>query len=423
MDLNTYKKYIQILNEELVPAMGCTEPIAIAYAAAKARDVLGTFPESVIVKCSGNMIKNARCVTVPNTGDLFGIEASAIIGILAGKSHRKLEVINEVSEEAIIKTHELIQSDYCKVEFLDSEIELHIIVDVFNKEESASIEIKHAHDNISSIIKDGEAIFKLEEDSNKYLGVFIDRSILSVEKIYEFANTMNIDDVKELLDNQMKYNIDIAEEGLKGSYGVGIGKVILEAGNSLTNKVKAYTAAASEARMSGCSLPVMTNSGSGNSGMTISVPLIIYAREKNISKELLYRALVFANLINIHQKAGIGRLSAFCGAVTSGCASGAGITYLEGGSLEQINKTINNTLANISGIVCDGAKASCAAKIATSLDAAMMSHSLAMINRGYSANTGILKEDIEETISAIGRLGKIGMRETDKEILDIMLEA
>lgn len=244
-----------------------------------------------------------------------------------------------------------------------------------------------------------------------------------MEKIYEFANTMNIDDVKELLDNQMKYNIDIAEEGLKGSYGVGIGKVILEAGNSLTNKVKAYTAAASEARMSGCSLPVMTNSGSGNSGMTISVPLIIYAREKNISKELLYRALVFANLINIHQKAGIGRLSAFCGAVTSGCASGAGITYLEGGSLEQINKTINNTLANISGIVCDGAKASCAAKIATSLDAAMMSHSLAMINRGYSANTGILKEDIEETISAIGRLGKIGMRETDKEILDIMLEA
>ncbi|MCQ2968812.1 MAG: L-serine ammonia-lyase, iron-sulfur-dependent, subunit alpha [Clostridium sp.] len=423
MELNTYKKYIQILNEELVPAMGCTEPIAIAYAAAKAREVLGAFPERVVVKCSGNMIKNARCVTVPNTGDLVGIEGSAIIGILDGKASRRLEVINEVSEDAIIKAHELAKSDYCKIEFLDSDIELHIIIEVHNGQENAEVEIKYAHDNISLIRKNGNVIFKQEEDSNKYLGIFIDRSILTVEKTYEFSKLVKIDDIKELLDIQIKYNINIANEGLKGNYGVGIGKVIMQSGNSLVSKIKAYTAAASEARMSGCSLPVVTNSGSGNSGMTVSVPLIIYAKENNISQEMLYRGLVFANLINIHQKAGIGRLSAFCGAVTSGCASGAGITYLEEGTLEQINKTINNTLANISGIVCDGAKASCAAKIATSLDAAMMSHSLAMINKSYSGNTGILKENIEDTISAIGRLGKIGMRSTDKEILDIMLEA
>ncbi|OPX50438.1 serine dehydratase subunit alpha family protein [Clostridium thermobutyricum] len=418
-----YKDYLKILEEELVPAMGCTEPIAIAYASAKAREVLGEMPEKIEVFCSGNIIKNAKCVTVPNTGNLIGIKASAIIGVLAGKADRELEVINEVDEESIEKAKKLVEGDYCRVKVLDTEIQLHLIVKAFSGNSISEVEIKYAHNNISRITKDGKDLVNVVEDKDKYLGVFVDRRILSVEKIYEFANTVDLEDVKELLDKQIEYNISIAEEGLKGAYGIGIGKVILESyPNTIETKLKAYAAAASEARMSGSSLPVMTNSGSGNQGMTSSIPVIVYCKENGLTEEQLYRGLVFANLMTIHQKTGIGRLSAFCGAVSAGCASGAAITYLKGGSLEQINKTVTNTLANISGIVCDGAKASCAAKIATSLDAAMMSHYLAMANQAYNPLTGILKEDIEKTIGAVGRLGKEGMRDTDREILEIMLE-
>ncbi|MEG0296016.1 MAG: L-serine ammonia-lyase, iron-sulfur-dependent, subunit alpha [Clostridium sp.] len=424
MDNNIYESYLKILEEELVPAMGCTEPIAIAYAAAKAREVLGCMPIKVEVGCSGNIIKNAMCVTVPNTGNLVGIKASAIIGILAGKADKGLEVINTVSKEAIEKSNELMNTQYCTVEAMDTDIQLHIVVKVYSEKESVNVEIKYAHNNICRITKNEEVIFLIEESTDKYLGLFVDRRILNVKQIFEFANTVDIKEIKDVLDMQIKYNIAIAEEGLTGNYGVGIGKVILEnyIGDGIVPKLKAYAAAASEARMSGSSLPVMTNSGSGNQGMTTSIPVIIYAREKELSDEKLYRGLVFANLMTIHQKTGIGRLSAFCGAVSAGCASGAAITYLEGGTLEQINKTVTNTLANISGIVCDGAKASCGAKIATTVDAAMMGHYIAMKDKSYDAQTGILKEDIEQTISAVGRLGKMGMKETDKEILDIMLE-
>lgn len=424
MNKELYNDYLQILKEELVPAMGCTEPIAIAYASAKAKEILGDKPKKVVVNCSGNIIKNAKCVTVPNTGDLIGIKASAIIGVLSGNPSKGLEVINEVKDEHIAQANELVNTDYCEVKILDTDIQLHIIVEVYNDDNSATVEIKFAHNNISEIKKNNEIILKNEESPDKYLGVFVDRRILNVNRIFEFANTVDIDDVKKLLDKQITYNIRIAEEGLKGTYGLGIGKVILNSypDDSIVTKLKAYSAAASEARMTGSSLPVMTNSGSGNQGMATSIPVIIYAREKNLTEEKMYRGLVFANLMTIHQKTGIGRLSAFCGAVSAGCASGAAITYLEGGSLEQINKTVTNTLANISGIVCDGAKASCAAKIATSVDAAMMGHYLAMANQCYHPQTGILKEDIEDTISAVGRLGKEGMRQTDKEILEIMLE-
>ena len=423
MKKDKYNDYLQILKEELVPAMGCTEPIAIAYAAAKAREVLGKTPEKVIAKCSGNIIKNAMCVTVPNTGDLVGIKASAIIGILAGDSNKELEVISEVKKEHIIEANRLINEEYCFVERLDTDIQLHIIMELYSGEDNAIVEIKYAHNNISQIIKNGQILFEGNQDPSKYLGVFIDRSILNFNDIFDFANNVDINDVKELLDKQIEYNITIAEEGLKGEYGVGIGKMLMKCyPNSIVTKLKVYAAAASEARMSGSSLPVMTNSGSGNQGMATSIPVIIYAREKGLSEEQLYRGLIFSNLMTIHQKTGIGRLSAFCGAVSAGCASGAAITYLEGGTLEQINKTVTNTLANISGIVCDGAKASCAAKIATSVDASMMGHYLAMEDQGYSPKTGILKESIEETITAVGRLGKDGMKETDKEILDIMLE-
>lgn len=423
MNKDKYNDYLQILKEELVPAMGCTEPIAIAYAAAKAREVLGKTPEKVIAKCSGNIIKNAMCVIVPNTGDLVGIKASTIIGILAGDSSKELEVISEVKKEHILEANRLLSEEYCFVERLDTDIQLHIIIELYSGEDNVLVEIKYAHNNIAKIIKNGELVFKGDEDSSKYLGVFIDRSILNVSDIFDFANNLDVNDVKELLDKQIEYNIKIAEEGLKGEYGVGIGKMLMKCyPDSIVTKLKVYAAAASEARMGGSSLPVITNSGSGNQGMATSIPVIIYAREKGLSEEQLYRGLIFSNLMTIHQKTGIGRLSAFCGAVSAGCASGAAITYLEGGTLEQINKTITNTLANISGIVCDGAKASCAAKIATSVDASMMGHYLAMEDQCYRPKTGILKESIEETIIAVGRLGKDGMQETDKEILDIMLE-
>lgn len=424
LEKKIYNGYLEILREEIVPAMGCTEPIAIAYAAAKAKEVLGETPKKVIAWCSGNIIKNAKCVTVPNTGDLVGIKASAIIGILAGDASKGLEVINVVDTDSIEKAHTLVDTDYCEVKRLDTEVQLHILIEVYGENNKATVETKYAHTNICRIVKNDEVLLEVEESPDKYLGIFVDRGILNVKNIYEFANTVKIDDVKELLDKQIDYNIKISEEGLKGTYGIGIGKVILESfpGDSVVTKLKAYAAAASEARMTGSSLPVMTNSGSGNQGMTTSIPVIIYAKEKGLTNEQLYRGLVFSNLMTIHQKTGIGRLSAFCGAVSAGCASGAAITYLEGGSLEQINKTVTNTLANISGIVCDGAKASCAAKIATSVDAAMMGHYLAMSDQGYRANTGIVKENIEDTITAVGRLGKEGMKETDKEILDIMLE-
>lgn len=424
MDANTYKLYLKILEEELVTAMGCTEPIAIAFAAARAKEVLGEIPTRVVAKCSGNMIKNAMCVTVPNTGGLIGIKASTIIGIFAGNADKELEVISSVSKDAIEKTKELMETDYCTIEHFDTDVQLHIQIEVYSENNSAMAEIKYVHNNISKIVKNGQVLFSADESPEKYLGVFVDRSILNVKDIYDFANTVKLEDIKPLIEKQIDCNMAISKEGLKGTYGVGIGNVILNSGdkNNIVTKMKASAAAASEARMSGSALPVVTNSGSGNQGMTASVPVIVYARENGLSEDQLYRGLIFSNLITIHQKTGIGRLSAFCGAVIAGCATGAAITYLEGASVEKIEKTIVNTLANISGIVCDGAKPSCGAKIATSVDAAMMAHYIAMNDNSYDYNTGILKEDIESTICAVGRLGKMGMKDTDKEILSIMIE-
>ena len=419
-----YKEYIQILEEELVPAMGCTEPIAIAYASAKAREVLQEMPVRLVVKCSGNIIKNAKCVTVPNTGSLVGIEASAIIGVLAGDSSKELEVISKVEPEHITKTKQLLETDFCKVELLESLTPLHIQIFATGLNHTSFVEIKDTHTNIVKISVDDEITFENQVSKDKYLGVLADRSVLSVQGIYEFANGVKIEDVKEMLDRQIECNMAIAKEGLKGNYGVGIGKMLMEKypEQTLLTKMKAYTASASEARMSGCSLPVVTNSGSGNQGITSSVPIVVYCLENQLSKEQMYRGLVFSNLMTIHQKTGIGRLSAFCGAVCAACASGTAITYLAGGTLEQICMTIENTLADIPGIVCDGAKPSCAIKIASSLDASMMAHYLAMDHHAYNKNDGILKNTIENTIQAVGRIGKQGMKATDHEILEIMLE-
>jgi len=425
MDMEILDSYIKILEEELVPALGCTEPIAIAYAAAKAKEILGCFPERVVLECSGNIIKNVKSVAVPNAEGLVGIQASVLAGLVGGKADNQLEVLSEITPEHIIIIKELLNSDFCEVRALSTDINLHLLLSLITKNEYVTVEIKHAHTNICKIEKNGQIIYQSHTDHNKYLGTFTDRTILTVKSIYEFANTVPLEKVRQLIEKQIEYNIRIAEEGLRGDYGINIGRTLLEIGydESIRTKIRAYSAAASEARMSGCVLPVVTNSGSGNQGIATSIPVIIYAREHGLPEEKLYRGLIFSNLLTIHQKTLIGRLSAFCGAVSASCSSGAAITYLEGGTLEQINQTISNTLANVSGIVCDGAKPSCAAKIASCLDASYMSHVLAMKGKHYQAGNGILKDDVEETIAAVGRIAYNGMRGTDTEIIKIMLES
>lgn len=417
-----YNAYIEILNEELVPALGCTEPIAIAYAAARAREVLDNFPEKLIVRCSGNIIKNAKSVIVPNTGNLKGIKASALAGVIAGDASREMQVLEGLTQSDIKKIKELLRTDLCKIEIIENDANLHIIIEALYKEEHSLVEIIHTHTNISRIEKNGQILFEKKFEKDDFNSPLMGRNLLNVNDIFEFANTVEMKDIEYLLDKQVEYNLTIAREGLEKTYGVNIGKMLLECyGDNILTKIRAYAAAGSDARMSGCSLPVVTNSGSGNQGITTSLPIIIYAREKGIEKEQKYRALVLANLITIHLKTGLGRLSAYCGAVSAACGSGAGITYIEGGTLEQIENTITNTLANVSGIVCDGAKASCAAKIASSLDAALMAHFLAMRDTCFEVGSGIVKETVENTITAVGRLGRKGMKETDTEVLKIML--
>lgn len=422
MDNLVTNQYIQILNEELVPALGCTEPIAIAYAAAKAREVLGKEASQIEVYCSGNMIKNARCVTIPNTHCLSGIEASALVGMVKGDVSAGLQVISNLDEESVAHARELLNQGICHVHHLKTDSPLHILIELIADNHHAWVEIKDMHTNIVKVTLDDETLFEIN-DEHQHSSEHVDRKILSVDAIYHFAKEVDLALIQPLLDQQIKCNLAISEEGLKGNYGVGLGKMLLEEfmDAPLLTKCKAYAAAASEARMGGCAMPVITNSGSGNQGMTTSVPLIVYAQAKGYSMEQLHRALVFSNLLTIHQKTSIGRLSAFCGAVSAACSSGAAFTFIEEGSLKQVEMTIHNTLANIPGIVCDGAKVSCAAKIATCLDAAFMSHLLALKNKCYKCDEGIIKKSIEDTISAVGRIGRIGMKRCDDEILDIIL--
>nr|WP_321000513.1 L-serine ammonia-lyase, iron-sulfur-dependent, subunit alpha [Blautia coccoides] len=414
--------YIKILESELVPAMGCTEPIALAYGGARAREILGGMPEKVIAKCSGNIIKNVRCVTIPNSKGLVGIEAGVLLGIAGGNAGKQMEVLEDVTDADIEKAKEMLKKGVCKVEFLDSPSVLHIILELYTEEHSAVVEIRDGHTNITSIRKDGKELLegaaKFEHDDTDERKV-----ILNMENIKEFADTVELSKVQHLIERQITCNMAIANEGMKGGYGLGLGKLLVESYPDTTlNQMKAYAAAGSEARMGGCDLPVIINSGSGNQGIASSVPVVVYARIKQVDQETLYRSLVFSNLLTIYQKTYIGKLSAFCGAVSASCASGAALTYMVGGTLDQIKMTVENTLANIPGIICDGAKISCAAKIATSLDAAIMAHNLAMKNKVYAPYTGILQEDTPETISCVGYIGKEGMKQTDKEILKIMIE-
>lgn len=421
MNPQMMEQYTAILREELVPALGCTEPIAIALASAKARDVLGGLPERLLVRCSGNLVKNVKCVVVPNTKNLIGIEASAVVGAVGGEVSKDMEVLSGVTEEQVALSRRLLAEKICRVELLETPLNLHLQVRAERGEDWAEVEIKNLHNHITRVEKNGKALYVAEESGDKYCGVLTDRGCLSVDGIIEYANECAPDLLRELFSPQINCNLAIAEEGLSGKYGVGIGLSIVTHDRSLSGRIKGYASAASEARMSGCVLPVITNSGSGNQGIAASVPVVVFARETGFPEERMLRALALSNLLTIYQKTFIGRLSAFCGAVSASVSSGAAVTYLTGGTPEQIKMTLVNALANVSGIVCDGAKASCGAKIAASLEAAMTGHYLAMDNRFYQPHTGILQSDVDGTITAVGRMATEGMKDTDRVILNIML--
>ena len=422
MDARIYKGYIDILNEELLPAMGCTEPISLAYAAALARQVLGRLPESVEISVSGNILKNVKSVIVPNTGGLKGVCAAAAAGIAAGKADKKLQVLSEVTEDDFVKIKQYLDSASFKVTHAQNGCVFDIGVKVSNGDDNAFVRIEGYHTNVVEITKNGESIL---HNSRTYIGdgKLTDRSILNVRDIVEFADTVNINDIEEIISRQIEYNTAIAEEGLKNDYGANLGKVLLSAfGDGVHNRAKATAAAGSDARMNGCSLPVVIVSGSGNQGMTASLPVVVYAKHLNASREKTIRAVALSGLITVHLKTGIGRLSAYCGAVSAGAGAGAAVSYLYGGGYEDIAHTIVNALAIDSGLICDGAKSSCAAKIASAVDAGLTGMEMYRRGNQFYGGDGILESGVENTIENVGDLARIGMRETDEEIIRLMIK-
>lgn len=417
-----YQAYVEILKEELVPAMGCTEPIALAYAAAKAREVLGTRPERVLIQASGSIIKNVKSVIVPNTNHLKGMPAAAAAGIIAGRSEKELEVIAEVSDSEIEDMRRFLEQVQIDVEHVDNGFVFEIIVTEYSGDSYTKVRIVNFHTNIVLIEKDGKILYEKEAKVSTDDEKRTDRSLLDMESIWDFINSVDVEDVREVLERQITYNTAISEEGLKGNYGANIGSVLLDTyGDDIRTRAKAKAAAGSDARMNGCELPVIINSGSGNQGITASVPVIEYANEVGADKEKLLRALALSNLTAIHQKTGIGTLSAYCGAVSAGAGAGAGIAYLCGGTYKDVTHTVVNALAIVSGIVCDGAKASCAAKIASAVDAAILGFNMYKRGQQFRGGDGIVMNNIEETIRGIGRIGKDGMKETNEEIIKLMV--
>lgn len=417
-----YQTYVRILERELVPAMGCTEPIAIAYCAAHARAVLGALPEAIHIEASGNIIKNVKSVVVPNTDGRRGIAAAAAAGALYGDETAQLEVISHVSpaQKALLPAY--LDSTRITVRPAQSDYVLDITVTVSHGDAAAKVRAVHEHTNLVLVEKDGR-ILEQKEISSAADPDMPDYSLLSIEGILDFARTCDLDDVEAVLARQIQLNMAISDEGLKNSYGANIGKVLLAAqGTDVRTRARARAAAGSDARMNGCELPVVINSGSGNQGLTASLPVIEYARELGVSRETLYRALLVSNLVTLHEKTGIGRLSAYCGAVSAGAGAGAGIAYLQGGGYEEIAHTVVNALAITSGIVCDGAKSSCAAKIAASVDAGILGYEMFCQGQQFYDGDGLVLKGVENTIRNIGHLGKVGMRETDREIIRMMTE-
>ncbi len=417
-----YGAYVQILKEELRPAMGCTEPIALAYAAAVARKVLGELPERVVIGASGSIIKNVKSVIVPNTNHLKGIPAAAAAGIVAGDPDRELEVIASVSQEQIAQMKEFLEKTEIRVEHVDSGLTFEIVVTLYKGASCSRVRIVNYHTNIVLIEKDGEVLKEVEVTGESEEGL-TDRSLLNMEDIWDFINTVDVADIKPVLEQQIRCNMAIAEEGIRGDYGANIGKVLLAMnGDDVRTRARAMAAAGSDARMNGCELPVIINSGSGNQGITASVPVVVYAKELGADEDKLYRALALSDLTAIHQKTGIGRLSAYCGAVSAGAGAGAGIAYLSGGGYEEVIHTVVNALAIISGMVCDGAKASCAAKIAASVEAGILGYHMYTRGQQFYGGDGIVAAGVEHTIRNVGRLAKDGMKKTNEEIIGIMIE-
>lgn len=414
-----YSIYVQILKEELVMAMGCTEPIAISYACAKATQVLDHLPDRIVVKASGSIIKNVKSVIVPHTNGLKGIEVAAAAGALYGDADAKLEVLSRATREQIEELPEYVQNTNITVQHIEQGHVFDLEIHVYYEQEHASVRIVDTHTNIVQIEKNWQVIF---EDKTTSLELKADHSALIMKQIWDFSQTVDIDDVKEILDRQITCNMAIANEGIHNSYGANIGHVILNMDSDcVKTRAKAYAAAGSDARMNGCELPVVINSGSGNQGITCCVPVVVYAKELDCTQEQLYRALALSNLTAIYIKTGIGTLSAFCGAVSAGAAAGAGIAYLHNGTYKEIQHTIVNALAILSGTICDGAKASCAAKIASSVDAGIMGYYMYKNKQQFYAGDGIVAHSVDETIQNIGTLGSQGMLQTNDKIIEMMI--
>jgi L-cysteine desulfidase len=410
--------FIALLKEEMVPAFGCTEPIALAFTSAKAVETLGEFPDYIEVKCSGNIIKNAKSVTIPNSQGKKGIEYSAILGAIVKGSNKQLEILEAVTADDLKLAEKLYRDQFCRVSLVPGVENLYITVEAFSGRNMSSVTVKNHHTNIIAVKRNQEVLFSKPEEAAKR-----GPAVMSFAEIYDFALTGNIDELHTILATEIDYNMAIAEEGLTTPYGANIGKLILASDNgSFAKKLQAYAAAGSDARMSGCALPVVINSGSGNQGITLSVPIILTAREIGASKTELYRALVFANLIGLCLKSGIGKLSAYCGVVSAASASAAGIAFLHKESKAVIANTLSNSLACLSGMICDGAKASCAMKIATAVGTALLAYEQAKSGNSFQAGDGIVKSSIDQTIDTVGSIGRDGMKETDIVILRKMLE-
>ena len=417
-----YTEYVKILKEELIPATGCTEPIALAYASAKAREVLGVLPEKCMVEVSGNIIKNVKSVIVPNTNGLRGIEAAVSAGITVGKPSKMLEVLSEVKDADKPKIAEYwANHEICVVPY-EGDTVFFIAVTLFAGASTANVVIETYHTNIVLIEKDGQTLFKVGAKNVNKVDV-TDRSLLNVRDIVDFADTVELSEIEDIIWRQIEYNSAIAAEGLNGDWGANIGKTLLGTlGTDINVRARAIAAAGSDARMGGCEMPVIILSGSGNQSLTSSLPVIEFASELKVPNEKLIRAVALSDLIAIHQKTSIGRLSAFCGAISAGCAAGAGIAYLSGGDFDAVSHTVVNSLAVVSGIVCDGAKASCAAKIAMAVDAGILGFNMYKSGQQFYSGDGIITKGVDNTIANVGRMASKGMRETDREILNIMVE-
>ena len=426
MDRALYENHLTILKSELVMALGCTEPIAIAYAAAKARQLLGEMPQHCTVSCSGNIVKNVMGVTVPNSGGQRGIDVAATLGIVGGNPDLELAVLEGVTTQQQDEVRRLMKEGFCTCKLIENVVNLYIVVELTAGAHTALVEIQDTHKNITRREKDGVNCLK-EQGSvpgqTAQQSATGDRSLLTVDNILDFAAEVALEDVAPTLENQIKCNMAIAQEGLDNPYGAQVGRTLLADRDDVPVDVlaRAYAAAGSDARMNGCPMPVVINSGSGNQGMTLSLPVIIYARELGLSHEKLLRALVVANLMAIHQKKYIGSLSAYCGVTSAACGAACGICYLNDQPRSVIYDTITNTIATVGGMVCDGAKASCAAKIATAVETALLGMKMAVHQHAFQPGEGLVEDNVEDTIISVGRMGRVGMKSTDNEILNIML--